>query len=524
MRPGDSRVGGPTATPHGARTRRKTVMTTAVLDRGVDAPDRCLCYLDRILARAADEPDSVLVRDRDRSWTAARFGGLVTALADRFAALGLGRGDVVALAAPVTPEALAARYAAGLLGCATVCCPYGEGAPKLAGFLAAVRADVLVGFPGTDALVESMVARGLVPAAIVLDRVDPDDVAPAVPPASQGRADDLAVLVSSGGTTGVSKASRRTVAGWTRTVDAAADPDRRQLICTPLAYIAQVQIDQTLLGGGTVVLREGFEPAEVLRTIEADRITHLCLVEPLLVDLADHPDLPARDLSSLVAISHIGADAAPSLRRRLLERVGPVLAHPYGASEAGIISILAGPDYDLGRPELLGTAGRVLPGVTVRLQRRDGSPAPVGEAGLVLVRSGGVAEGYRGGPEISPFRGGWYRTGDLAVLDADGYLQVRGRARDALHTLDGPVLPVDVQDVLCERPDVRYAVAVPLGFRFGVVVLPAAGATATAAELRAYASGRLDADVVGPVVLADRIPVTDQGKPDRAALRALLGA
>jgi fatty-acyl-CoA synthase len=484
--------------------------------------DQSLSFVDRILARAGTEPEAVLVRDRDSTWTAARFGGLVALLAARFDALGLGRGDLVALAAPVTPEALAARYAAALLGCATVCCPYGEGPAKLTGFLASVRPEVLVGFPGTDAIVEAAVAGGSVPVGIVLDRVHPDQVEPAVPPPSRGRADDLALLVSSGGTTGVSKASRRTVAGWTRTVDTGTDRHRRQLVCTPLAYIAQVLVDQTLLGGGTVVLRDRFEPAEVLRTIGTERITHLCLVEPLLVELLDSPDRPGADLSSLVAISHIGADAAPSLRRRLLQRAGPVLAHPYGASEAGIISLLAGPDYTLGRPDLLGTAGRPLPGVTVRLVRPDGSPAPAGSEGAVLVRSGGVADGYRGGPDRTPFRDGWYRTGDLAFLDKSDYLHVRGRATDALPTPGGTVLPVDVQDVLCGRPDVRYAVAVPLGVRFGVVVLPMPGSTATAAELGAYAARRLGADVVGPVVLADRIPVTDQGKPDRTALRTLL--
>src|SRR6185312_11323295 len=119
----------------------------------------------------------------------------------------------------------------------------------------------------------------------------------------------------------------------------------------------------------------------VLRTIEAERITHLGLVEPGLVELIDDPDLLRRDLSSLVAITHIGTNAPANLRRRLLERCGPILAHPYGASEAGIVSVLSAPEYDLSHPELLDTSGRPLPGVGVRIERDDGSDARPGEEG-----------------------------------------------------------------------------------------------------------------------------------------------
>src|SRR6202012_6106306 len=118
-------------------------------------------------------------------------------------------------------------------------------------------------------------------------------------------------------------ASRRTFAAWLRMLAAPPQPERRQLICTPLAYIGQVFADQTLLGGGRVVLQDRFEPADVLRVIEAERITHVGLVDPLLVDLADPPDRAVRDLSSLVAASHIGAPAAANLRRRLLGQLGP---------------------------------------------------------------------------------------------------------------------------------------------------------------------------------------------------------
>jgi len=249
-------------------------------------------------------------------------------------------------------------------------------------------------------------------------------------------------------------------------VDAGDTRDRRLLVCTPLAYVAQVLADQVLTGGGTVVLLDGFDPAEVLATIEAQRITHLGLVEPGLVELIDHPDLPRRDLSSLVAISHIGADAPANLRRRLLARAGSVLANPYGASEAGIISVLAPPEYGLEHPELLATAGRPLPAVEVRIERPDGSEARPGEAGAIVIRSAAAADGYDVDPTRSSF-GDHYRTGDLGFLDADGYLHVRGRLKDA-RTIEGEtVMPIDVANALC-------GLAHPLNNPLGLIHLPIA--------------------------------------------------
>ena len=287
----------------------------------------------------------------------------------------------MAILATISPEALAIRYAAGLLACATSFCPNRGSDERLHAFLEHVAADVLIVFPETAGAASTAIAHGLAASTMSLGAVPDIDLdllavagsMPSDPLAGRADPQDMWALVSSGGTTGASKASRRSFAAYDRMVDIGPTPDRRQLVCSPLAYVSQVLADQVVAGGGVLVLRERFDPAEVLRTIEAERITHLGLVEPGLVELIDDPDLLRRDLSSLVAITHIGANAPANLRRRLLERAGPILAHPYGASEAGIVSMLAAPEYDLSRPELLDTSGRPLPGVEVRIARDDGS-------------------------------------------------------------------------------------------------------------------------------------------------------
>jgi fatty-acyl-CoA synthase len=309
-------------------------------------------------------------------------------------------------------------------------------------------------------------------------------------------------------------------------VDAGPTASRRQLVCTPLAYVAQVLVDQALVGGGSVVMLSRFDPAEVLRTIAAQRITHLGLVEPALVELIDHPDLPGTDLSSLVAISHIGANAPANLRRRLLKQAGAVFAHPYGASEAGIVSVLAAPEYDVTHPELLSTAGRPLPGVEVRVQRDDGTPAAAGEPGSIVVRSAAVAEGYDGDIAAGAFIDGWYHTGDLGLVDGDGYLHVRGRQHDLRRICGQAVLPLDVSNALCAHPHVRYAVSVPAEARaggFGSLVKLAPGAELGESDLHAFVRDRYGPHLVPEVItLSDRIPTTEQGKPDRKVITRIL--
>jgi fatty-acyl-CoA synthase len=245
-------------------------------------------YIEQILERAEAEPDAGVVRDRERELTAREFAELVYRLSRALESAGLGQGDRVAILATISPEALAIRYAAGLLGCATVFCPNKGSDKRFHSFLAHVRADALVVFPETARAAAATIASSLVPSAMSLGAVpgiDLDLLALAGsmssdPLTSRARARDLGALVSSGGTTGGSKASRRSFAAYGRMVEIGPTPDRRLLVCTALAYVAQVLVDQVMVGGGVVVFRDRFDPAEVLRTIEADGITHLGLVEP----------------------------------------------------------------------------------------------------------------------------------------------------------------------------------------------------------------------------------------------------
>jgi fatty-acyl-CoA synthase len=444
--------------------------------------------------------------------------------------IGIGRGDLVALHAPNSPDALAVRYATHLLGAATMYLPALPMPQQRAALVELIAPDLLVAFPETAHLLTAGAAGRVavvgcdVPhARLRLDRRA--YAASSAPVPCRARPDDLAVLISSGGSTGVPKGSTRSFAGYTALVAGPHDPGRRQLANGPLAHLTQLLVDTTLLGGGTVVLQDGVDPAATLAAIESARITDLFLVEPQLFAVIDHPDVATRDLTSLRAVVHIGAAAPATLRRRARASLGPVVAHTYGASETGIVSALSPAEHD--RPERFTCAGRLRPDVEVRFRRADGGLAGPGEAGVVEVRSPQLASGYRNRPATA-FVDGWYRTGDVARLDAEGCLHVLGRAVDlagAPARADGStVTPVAVADTLCRVAGVRYAVVVPdreTG-RWVAALVTSCGTGVAAAARAAVAAehGAATADLL-IVVPVDEVPLTEQGKPDRPAIRRL---
>ncbi|CAN5604037.1 AMP-binding protein [soil metagenome] len=473
-----------------------------------------MTYLDKLIGALSRDTGRVVLVDADSgtSVSASELTARIARLAQALRTTGIGAGSLVALVAPNTVDALAVRYAAGLLGCPTVYCPYQFDPDRLTAFLGAVDADLIIVFPETAAAVGAepttrTVSVGSVP-GIAEDLLAGMDSEALPLPSAPVLPAELCALVASGGTTGVSKASRRDWQTYAAMVDSGAAPDRRQLVCTPLAYIAQMMADMALIAGGTVVLLRRFEPRRVLQAMQEYRVTHVTLVEPQLVALTDCDVLGTTDLSAVRAISHVGADCAPGLRIRLLERLGrPILVNTYGASEIGLVSVLAAPDYHLDHPELLASAGRPLAGIEVRIVDTDDNDCGPEELGSILVRSGAMAQGYSGSPTSSGFRvNGWFDTGDMGSLDAGGYLTIRGRRGD-MRIIDGQrVFPKDIQDSVCLSPDVRYAVAVPdpAGAGFGVVVVPRPGAHPTG--------------LPEPAVLVETVPMTEQGKPHRQAI------
>jgi fatty-acyl-CoA synthase len=476
-----------------------------------------------VLQRALDRP---VLRHEGTDTTGAELLASTYRYARALSTLGIDRGNLVALYAANRPEALAIRYATHLLGAASVYLSAPPDPDNRAQMLVDFDPSLVVIFPETAHLLPETTA----PVATVGPAQDVylclDELASVQDPTPlpcRARLDDFAVLLSSGGTTGVPKGSVRDFAAWTAAAAVHSPPSRRQLANGKLAYLTQILVDTTLLGGGTVVLQDEFDPAETLAMIEAERITDLFLVEPQLFELMDHPDVPVRDLGSLHALTHIGDSAAPTLRRRARERLGPIIVHTYGASEVGVVSALSAAEHDPADPSRFTCAGRILPDVEVRFRRTDGTLHPTG--GSIEVRSPAMAHGYRRRPleQATNFLDGWYRSGDLGHLDRQGYLHILGRASDCAQNGGVVVTPIALQDTLCRLSQVRYAAIVfdsDAETRI-VAVVPwpddLIDAAACLDAITAEHGPRISTTV--QILTLHKIPLTEQGKPDRPEIR-----
>ena len=488
-------------------------------------------YIHLLTRRLTADGGKAVFTWQGQEVAAGDFLASIHRYARALAAMGVQRSSVVALLAPNAPDAIAVRYAANLLGAAACYLSAPPTAEARAALIRQIAPSLLVVFPDTLRLLPTGIEVPTVavgdcgPSFARLDAAAAEH--PGEPLECRARPDDLAVIVSSGGSTGVPKGSCRDFVSYTRMTAAPSPPDRRQLVNGHLAYLSEVLVDMTLIGGGSVVLRDQFDAADTLAQIEAERITDLFLVEPQLFELMDHPAVPRTDLSSLRTLVHIGASAPPVLRRRARQRLGPAIMHTYGASEQGLVSVLPPTTQEPAPPATFTSAGRVLPGVQLRLRNADGSPAAPGEPGVIETCSPGMAQGYRNQPELTAhaFQDGWFHSGDLGLLDPDGHLHILGRATDIARDGLRLITPTGIEDTLCHLPSVRYAVVVtdPERSRGVAAVEPWPGRVVDAAACRQAVAAAHGAAVAGALVLApvEVVPLTEQGKPDRAAIREL---
>ncbi|WIV55382.1 fatty-acid--CoA ligase FadD8 [Amycolatopsis nalaikhensis] len=305
------------------------------------------------------------------------------------------------------------------------------------------------------------------------------------------------------------------------------------LICTPLSHAGAAFFAPTLLKGGSLVVVPKFDPGEILRIIEEQRITATMLVPTMLYALMDHPDSRTRDLSSLRTVYYGAASINPVRLREAIDRFGPIFAQYYGQSEAPMaISYLAKGDHDDAR---LASCGRPSAFLRTALLGPDGEPVPPGEPGEICVAGPLLAGGYWNLPEqtAETFRDGWLHTGDVAREDEDGFWFIVDRVKDMIVTGGFNVFPREVEDVVAEHPAVaQVGVIGTPDEKWGEAVTAVVVLREDAARDEA-AIDRLTAEIQaavrerkGPVhvpkqvVVAESLPMTGLGKPDKKALRA----
>lgn len=345
--------------------------------------------------------------------------------------------------------------------------------------------------------------------------------------------DDLAALLYTGGTTGRSKGVMLSHANLHLCAKAAHESSHlpgitRNIVPLPLSHAYGLIVTVAGLHApepGFAVLQRWFDPVGLLTAIAQERLQRAALVPSMIQMLLAQP-LESYDLSSLAFIGSGGAPLAPEVLVELESRVpGVTVMEGYGLTESGAVVSTQPPGA-----RKVGTVGRPIPGYTLRLVDDAGTEVPAGEPGEVTVRGAGVMRGYWNAPEASAetLAGGWLHTGDIGVVDADGYLSIVDRKKDLIIRGGFNVFPRDVEDAMLTHPAVTSAAVVGrpdarVGEEVVAFVALSPGSTVTAEELVAHARTKVAANKYPREVrIVDAIPLTSVLKTDRKKLRAQL--
>jgi len=310
-------------------------------------------------------------------------------------------------------------------------------------------------------------------------------------------------------------------------IDGGMDRDDVELHSMPLFHCAQQHcflVPDLMLGARSIVLPAP-DPGTLLETIEREGVTKLFVPPTGWIGLLRHPDFDRRDLSSLRK-GYYGAAIMPvEVLREVGDRLPQIrLWNFYGQTEMAPLAVILRPDEQLPKA---GAAGKACLHVETRVVRPDGTDVGVGEEGEIVHRSPHAITEYLDDPEktAEAFRDGWFHSGDVGVLDEEGYLTVVDRIKDMIKTGGENVASREVEEALYQHPGVAEVAVVgvrhPTWIEAVVAIVVAKdGASPTADELRAFARERLAGFKV-PKALAfvDALPKNPTGKVLKRDLR-----
>ena len=456
-------------------------------------------------------------------------------------ALGLAPGDRVAILAHNRVEYLDAFFAAGKTG--TILVPLGtrltafELAPILADsgaravFYDGAFAETVGALRAAAAAVERWIALDApqTPAdpgyAALAAAADPAGFRP-----TRSAPEDVYCLLYTSGTTGRPKGvmiphrqvawnGYNTACGWQLSADDVSP------IFTPLYHAGGLMafLGPIFTAGGTIVLHRSFDPGEIWRTVERERCTVILGVPTIWKLLMEAPEFATADLSSVRAL-YSGGAPLPTWIAEAYQARGVVFKQGFGMTEVGVNCFAMTVADSVARR---GSIGKPMMHTEVRLAGEDGEEVPAGEVGELWFRGPHVSLGYWHRPEetAAAYRpDGWFRSGDLARRDEDGFYYIAGRRKEMFISGGVNVYPAEIEAVLLQHPGVRDAALVavddPTWGEVGIAfVAPLAPGSAGAESVLAFLAERLARyKLPRAVVEVAEIPRTAYGKIVRAAL------
>lgn len=502
---------------------------------------------------ALRHPDKAAFVLGEQRITYRQLDGAARKVADRLRAMGVGRGDKVALSCPNLPYFPIVYF--GILKAGAVVVPLNVllKGREVAYHLQDSEARAYFCFEGTAELpmgVEGAAGFAGAPACehLVAITADPAAASPLAGATTLGallaagdpafdtvqtRPDDTAVILYTSGTTGQPKGAELTHCNVFMNCLVDRDvmrysADDTALVVLPLfhSFGQVVLMDTGVLVGATSVLLPRFDAATALRLMQQHRVTFFAGVPSmywgLLHAAAEGVDLAAVSGALRLAVS--GGSALPlQVLRDFEARFDVPILEGYGLSETSPVASF----NQLERERKPGSVGTPVWGVEMRIVDGDDRPLPAGEAGEIVIRGHNVMKGYYRRPEANAeaLRGGWFHTGDVGTMDEDGFFYIVDRTKDMIIRGGFNVYPREVEEVMMTHPAISLVavVGVPheeLGEEIKAFVVPAPGHEPTAEEIIAWCREQLAAyKYPRAVELRAALPMTATGKILKRELR-----
>lgn len=487
---------------------------------------------------AATQRDKIALQYQERSWTYTELNQAVTLAAAQLRAMGLQTGDRVAVMGKNSDTFLVLFFAASRAGLVHVPINFALTGPELQYLIDDSSSTTIIVDDEYEQTVSGIAASSglshVVTMSTILEHIhsalaDEQALAEANDAVDWDTAEetDLAQLLYTSGTTSAPKGAmlthRALLAHYNGTLQSldmtAAD---NPLVAMPLYHSAAMHVFTVpyLMLGATIRLLRVPDIAEILERVEAEKIGSLFLAPTVWVPLSQHPDLETRDISTLTKAQY-GASIMPvTVLQRLREQYpGIGFYNCFGQSELAPLCTVLRPEEHDERPA---SAGRPIATVQLRVvDPASGEEAEIGTPGEVQYRSPQLFSGYWNKPEqtAEAFMDGWFRSGDLVVMDDEGYIEVVDRIKDVINTGGVLVASREVEDALYRHPAVAEVAVVGRPHEkwieqvTAVIVLKDGNEGVTGEEIRDLSRETLARHKVpGHIEFVDQLPRNQSGK------------
>ncbi|MCC7537988.1 MAG: acyl--CoA ligase, partial [Deltaproteobacteria bacterium] len=463
--------------------------------------------------------------------------------------LGVRRGDRILVALDNSLDSVVAFYGTLRADCVPSLIGTGMKPRRLAQLVDQAEPSVLVAARALDEHIAAARAAATPPAHVFVAGPDArgkqsaerslDDLLASAPKTRPPRASielDLATICWTSGSTGESKGvmlTHQNLRNSSAAIAAYLDHDERDVVLCVLPISHTYGLFQMLVThwtGGTLVLEKGFSmPWPIVQKLEAHRVTGFAGVPTIYASILSLKNLPSADLSALRYMTNAAYGLPAPQLLRLRELLPNVRFYAmYGQTECTRVCYLP-PDLALERPASVGIS---FPNQEVWISREDGTVAPRGETGELVVRGPNVMRGYWRNPTATaralrpgPIPGEVVlHTGDLFRLDEDGYLHFVARKDDVIKTRGEKVAPLEVEACICKLPGVVEVAVVGmpdpvLGVAVKAVVVKSPESALTADDVRKHVRSELEEAAIPKVVeFADSLPKTSSGKVKKGEL------